>query len=84
MSDDMGATINWNAAAGAYGYVVRYGIAPTKLYNCYEIRGGETSVEIRSLNADIDYYYTMDAFNDVGIAKSKEVMIPMHRRFIIR
>jgi xylan 1,4-beta-xylosidase len=70
MSDDMGAKISWGASSGAYGYVVRYGIAPARLYNCYEIRGGGTSVDIRSLNADVDYYCTVDAFNDVGIAKS--------------
>jgi hypothetical protein len=75
MDDDMGATISWSSSEGAHGYVVRYGIAPEKLYNCYEIRGGATSIEIRSLNADIDYYCTVDAFNDAGITKSGEVVI---------
>jgi hypothetical protein len=49
----------------AEGYVVRYGIAPGKLYHNLEIRGRKEIV-LHDLNAEAGYYFAVDAFNDSG------------------
>jgi hypothetical protein len=44
---------------------VRYGIAPGKLYQNYEVRG-QMEITLHGLNANVDYSFTVDAFNDSG------------------
>ena len=49
----------------ADGYIVRYGIAPGKLYQNFEVRG-QKEITIHGLNTEPTYYFTVDAFNDSG------------------
>jgi len=51
---------------------VRYGIAPDKLYNTYEVRG-KASVRIPSLNRGVKYYVTIDSFGEGGITESGKI-----------
>ncbi len=60
--------LSWDGADGAQGYIVRYGIAPDKLYNNFQVMG-DTSLEIGSLNSGTEYYFTVDAFNESGITR---------------
>lgn len=47
LEDDRYAKVAWSPAAGAEGYVVRYGVAPDKLYLAVDVRGAtELPVEI--------------------------------------
>lgn len=71
-SDLRHAAIAWKPARGADFYVVRYGIAPDRLGNSYEVLSG-TTLEIRSLNAGVNYFYEVDAVNEHGIARGKVV-----------
>jgi hypothetical protein len=64
-SDPRSAVIRWEMTPGADGYIVRYGTARGKLYQNYEVRG-QREIAIHSLNADVDYHFTVDAFNDSG------------------
>ena len=64
-ADPRTAVVRWQPAPGAEGYVVRCGIAPGKLYQNYEVRG-QTEITLNGLNADVDYSFTVDAFNDSG------------------
>jgi hypothetical protein len=64
------ATIEWEPVPGADGYVVRYGIAPDALNSQYEVRG-TTRLEIHSLNADTDYQFAIEPFNENGVAPAK-------------
>jgi xylan 1,4-beta-xylosidase len=64
-SDPRNAVVRWEIARGADGYIVRYGIAPGKLYQNYEVRG-QKELALHGLNAETDYYVTVDAFNDSG------------------
>jgi hypothetical protein len=64
-SDGRNATVRWEMVAGAEGYVVRYGIAPDKLYLNREIRG-EKEIVLHDLNIGTGYYFAVDAFNDSG------------------
>lgn len=62
----------WNKAKGATGYDIRYGTAPDKLYLDYTVYG-DTTLTIRSLNSEIDYYFTIEAFNEAGKTYNPEV-----------
>jgi hypothetical protein len=71
-ADPRHAEITWRPSPGADGYIVRYGIAPDRLFNNYQVYKAER-LEIDSLNAGVDYYFTVDAFNDSGVAKGTEI-----------
>jgi hypothetical protein len=72
VEDPRRALLEWPPSDGATGYVIRYGIAPDKLYNNYQIYK-ETLIDINSLNAGVDYFYAIDAFNEAGITKGSTV-----------
>jgi xylan 1,4-beta-xylosidase len=59
------AVVRWEMLPDAEGYVVRYGIAPGKLYHNLEIRGRKEIV-LHDLNAEAGYYFVVEAFNDSG------------------
>jgi len=61
-------TVSWNAVPNADGYVIRYGIAPDKLYNNYQVLKG-TSQDINSLIVGQDYWFTVDAYNGGGVTR---------------
>lgn len=67
LQDQRRAVVKWEKVQGADGYIVRYGILPDKLYNNYQIYR-ENSIPINSLNANGDYFFTVDSFNDSGIS----------------
>ncbi|KRF21821.1 family 43 glycosylhydrolase [Phycicoccus sp. Soil803] len=71
------ATLEWDAVAGAHGYNVRYGLAPTKLYNSWMVYD-ETRLDLRSLNAGSDYWVAVDAFNENGVTagEPRQVICP--------
>ncbi|HVO72665.1 MAG TPA: family 43 glycosylhydrolase [Ignavibacteriaceae bacterium] len=61
-SDGRNAVISWSPVADADGYIVRYGIAPDKLYNNYMVYDAD-SISIHSLNKDVQYYFSVQAFD---------------------
>lgn len=67
------AYLTWDASPGADFYIIRYGIAPDKLYSNYQVYKS-TVLNINSLNTDTDYYFTIDAVNASGITFSKVVL----------
>lgn len=67
-SDRRKVTLKWEAASNATGYIVRFGISPDKLYQNYQVSGGETATAtLYSLNNDPPYFFRVDAFNDSGV-----------------
>jgi xylan 1,4-beta-xylosidase len=68
------AEVSWKAATGAEFYIVRYGIAPDRLFSSYQVYG-TTTREIRSLNSGVPYFFTVDAVNTAGIMKGTEVVV---------
>lgn len=58
---------------GCAGLIVRYGIAPDKLYNNSQVAGGDTSLEIGSLNSGVEYYFTVDSYNECGITRGRRM-----------
>jgi xylan 1,4-beta-xylosidase len=65
--------LNWNKSTDAIGYNIRYGVSRNKLYQTYQVLGTD-SVNIGSLNALKKYYFTIDAFNENGVTKSKKII----------
>ncbi len=65
--------LNWTRSPGAVGYNVRYGVAKDKLYHTYQVLGAE-SLTIGSLNSRQKYYFTIDAFNESGVTKGKNII----------
>ena len=65
--------LSWKKSPGATGYNVRYGTAKDKLYHTYQVLGAE-SLTIGSLNSLQKYYFTIDAFNENGVVKSKNIL----------
>lgn len=59
----------WNRAENATGYNISYGTDEKSLYSNYQVYG-DTSVRINSLNALLDYYFSIEAFNENGITGS--------------
>ena len=66
------ATLSWTPAENSEGYVVRYGIAPDKLYNQHQVYG--ESVEIRTLTIGINYFFRVDSFNSEGITVGERII----------
>ncbi len=64
------AKISWNPAKGAFGYNVRWGIAPDKLYSSWMVYD-QTDLKLTSLNSGTDYWIAVDAFNENGVSEGK-------------
>ena len=60
--DRRNAFLVWDEVPGAEGYLVRYGIAPNKLYNSYIVYW-DSHLEIPSLNVNPEYYFEVEAFS---------------------
>jgi hypothetical protein len=70
------AALAWPKAKGAQGYIVRYGIAPDKLYTHYQVMGSE-SVVVNTLIRGVDYYATVDSYNESGVTRgTRTVRLP--------
>lgn len=68
-TDPRNAFVSWTPVAGATGYNVRWGIAPNKLYQTYQVwADAPQPLEIRALNKGVDYYYAVEAFNETGVS----------------
>jgi hypothetical protein len=60
-------TFQWSPVPDADGYIIRYGLAPDALHLNLQVQGGtEDHLTVSCLNADVKYYYRVDAYNDSG------------------
>ena len=51
---------------GAQGYNILWGIAPDKLYSSWMVYD-KTDLLMKTLTADKDYYFCVEAFNENGV-----------------
>lgn len=65
-ADGRNIFLSWEVADGAQGYNIRYGIAPDKLYNSWQVFE-QTSLDLSTVNAGIPYYIAVDSFNENGV-----------------
>jgi len=66
-ADTRCCTLCWDAVPGAEGYLIRYGIAPDKLYNM--VQTYETAAQVRTLSKGISYSFRVDSFNAAGVTE---------------
>lgn len=77
-TDTRNALITWEPVRGAVGYNVRWGIAPTKLYQTYQVwADAPPRLELRALTVGQSYWVAIESFDDSGVsALSKPVALP--------
>lgn len=68
--DSLNLHLRWTESEGAEGYNVRYGIAPDKLYNSWQVIG-KTELDLSMINAGIQYWVAVDSYNENGVTQSK-------------
>jgi hypothetical protein len=72
-ADRRDAQISWEESDSAQGYNVLWGIAPDKLYSSWQLYG-ENQLELKSLNVDQTYYFTVEAFNENGVSERTKIV----------
>jgi hypothetical protein len=77
-NDERNAFVRWRAVNGAVGYNLLWGIAPSKLYQTYQVFADlGPSVELRALTVGQEYYFALEAFNESGVSRRSA---PVHCR----
>jgi hypothetical protein len=75
--DERNATLTWEPVSGAVGYNVRWGIAPSKLYQTYQRFADDgTTLELRALDVGQQYWAAIEAFDENGVSRLSET-VPM-------
>lgn len=68
-TDRRNAFVDWPRVEGATGYNVRWGVAPNKLYQTYQVWAEHQGpLEIRALNLGQGYSFAVEAFNESGVS----------------
>ena len=67
--DERNAVISWDPVPGAVGYNLRWGIAPTKLYQTYQRFADETMpLELRALTVGQAYWIAIESFDGNSVS----------------
>jgi hypothetical protein len=66
-------TLRWNRSQQATGYNISFGMDANKLYSSLMVYN-DTTVTINSLNANLNYYFTIEAFNENGITPNNSIV----------
>ena len=67
--DERNAVITWQPVRGAVGYNVRWGIAPSKLYQTYQRFADQgTTIELRALTVGQTYWAAIESFDESGVS----------------
>ncbi len=73
-TDGCHVSLKWQKSPEAIGYNIRYGTAPDKLYQNYQVYSAD-SLDIYSLNSESDYYFIIVAFNENGVRDGMEAQL---------
>ena len=66
--DRRDAAFSWKPVKGAQGYNIRWGIAPDKMYQSWQVYDVNEHF-MRCLDRDTQYYFSIEAFNENGISE---------------
>ena len=73
--DERNATFSWQPVPRAVGYNIRWGIAPTKLYQTYQRFADEGStLELRALTVGQPYWAAIESFDENGVSGLSEIV----------
>jgi hypothetical protein len=68
-ADQRNAVVSWQAVPSVVGYNIRWGIAPTKLYETYQRFADEgTALELRALTVGQKYWAAIESFDENGVS----------------
>lgn len=68
-TDQRNAVITWKPVRGVVGYNVRWGIAPSKLYQTYQWFADQgTTLELRALTVGQAYWAAIESFDENGVS----------------
>jgi len=71
--DARNATITWLPVPTAVGYNIRWGVAPSKLYQTYQrFADVGTSLELRALTVGQGYWVAVESFDENGVSRVSE------------
>jgi xylan 1,4-beta-xylosidase len=73
-ADPRRVSLSWRNTPDSDFYIVRYGIAPDRLFSNYQVYKSN-SVDINSLNVGVKYYFTVDAVNDTGVTQGNKTIL---------
>jgi len=71
--DKRSAWLKWKPVDNAMGYNIYLGISPDKLYNCILVYGSN-EYWLKTMDKQIPYYFTIEAFNENGISERTEII----------
>jgi hypothetical protein len=71
--DKRSAWIRWQPVDNAFGYTIRYGTQPDKLYNNIMVLN-HNEYWFKAMDKLATYYYTIEAFNENGISEPYPVV----------
>jgi hypothetical protein len=77
-ADQRMMTVSWRPVRSALGYNVRWGVMPDRLNLTYQLFAdslgeGGPRLEVRALNAGVDYFFAVEAFNENGVSALSQV-----------
>ena len=73
--DERDATIAWRAVPGVVGYNVRWGIAPSRLYQTYQRFSDQgTVLDLRALTVGQSYWVAIESFDENGVSALSSVV----------
>ena len=75
-ADPRKARLEWPKDENATGYIINYGIDKNKLYSSVMVYD-TCYLMLTGLNRDVAYYFSIDAFNESGIAAGTKVIMSM-------
>jgi xylan 1,4-beta-xylosidase len=75
-SDTRKARLEWPEDPNATGFIINYGVDKGKLYSSVMVYD-TNAVTLTGLNRDVEYYFSVDAFNESGIAPGLQVIQSM-------
>jgi hypothetical protein len=74
-SDARNGFVTWRPVRGVVGYNILWGIRPDKLYQTYQVFADrKAELEIRALNMGQEYYFAIEAFDEVGVSRPSAVV----------
>jgi hypothetical protein len=66
--------VRWAPVPGAVGYNVRWGVAPDRLYQTYQVWADRpTELELRALTAGQGYWVAVEGFDERGVSPLSRV-----------
>jgi len=75
-ADTRKARLKWPKDENATGFIINYGVDKSKLYSSVMVYDA-SSLILTGLNKDVTYYFSIDAFNETGIASGTKVIMIM-------